>query len=369
MLKLVESHLLSLDPYVPGLPVDGTSLVRSWAKLGSNENCLGPSPHALEAAKKSLKSAHFYPNAKRGELVSEICRHMKDYTIKKNQVALGNGSSELIINLVRGLLSHREKVLYGWPSFVMYRIAARIHGCQEIAAPTNNTMSFDLDLMLEEAKKNSATPVKLIFLPNPNNPTGNYINEKTLDDFVYALPKDVVLVIDEAYFEYVVEKDYPNGLKYALSRPRTIVLRTLSKAYGLAGLRIGFAIGDEKIIDILCRIRDPFNVNSVAQSAAVAALRDTEHVRRSVEHNRRFMPQLNRVLTDAGFMTYPSVGNFLMAQPALKMPQIAEICSALYRKGVVIRDLKDFGLKNHARISVGTAQEISQLREVLRQIF
>ena len=368
MLKLVESHLLSLDPYVPGLPIDTSSLITSWAKLGSNENCLGPSPFVLEAASKSLKSTHIYPNAKRGELIASICDYLSEYNIKASNVALGNGTSELIINLVRGLLSHQEKVLYGWPSFVMYRVAARIHGCQEIAVPTNDHMAFDLEAMLYEARRASLAPVKLVFLPNPNNPTGNYINQSTLDNFVNSLPEDVVLVIDEAYFEYVVEKDYQSGLKYALNRPRTVVLRTFSKAFGLAGLRIGFAVGDEKIVDLLCRIRDPFNVNSIAQSAAIAALKDPQHVCRSVQHNSLFMPKLKRVLGDAGFVTYPSVGNFVMVRPGSHMPDITEICRALYRKGIVIRALKDFGLEKYARISVGTAQEIAQLSEGLREI-
>ena len=310
MLKLVEPHLLSLDPYVPGLPIDKTFPISSWAKLGSNENCLGPSPYALEAASKCLKSAHIYPNSRRGELIDEICNNLSDFSIKTSQVALGNGTSELIINLVRGLLSHQEKVLYGWPSFVMYRIAARTHGCQEVAIPTDNHMAFDLEAMLEETRNRNLAPVKLIFLPNPNNPTGNYINQNTMDNFADNLPEDVVLGNHEAYFEYVTKKDYPNGLKYALQRPRTVVLRTLSKAYGLAGLRVGFAVGDEKIIDLLCRIRDPFNVNSVAQCAAIAALKDRAHVVRSVEHNTKFLPLLRNILSDAGFVTYASVGNF-----------------------------------------------------------
>jgi histidinol-phosphate aminotransferase len=368
MLKLVESRFLSLDPYVPGLSIDNTSSVTSWAKLGSNENCLGPSPYALEAVNKSLKSIHIYPNLKRRELVAEICRYLGNYNIKTSNLALGNGTSELIINLVRGLLSSHQAVLYAWPSFVMYKIAARIHGCQEKAIKLKSDMTFDLDAMLDAVRYTNYAPVKLVFLPNPNNPTGDYINNNKLDYFIAHLPEDIVLVVDEAYFEYVTKKDYSSAMKYALSRPRTVVLRTFSKAYGLAGLRIGFAVGDENIINLLCRIRDPFNVNIIAQSAALAALQDHEHVQRSIEHNNLFLPKLRRSLDDLGFVTYPSVGNFLMLKPNLAMPDITKIAQALYRKGVVIRTLKDFGLEHHARVSVGTAQEIAQLLEGLREI-
>lgn len=369
MLKLAESHVLSINPYIPGRPIDSSLGSFTWAKLASNENCLGPSPCAVEAALRGLHVAHLYPNARRSELILKICSHLSDFNIQSNQVALGNGTSELIVNLVRGLVGPQEAVMFGWPTFVMYRQAAQAHGCKEITIPTLENMSLDLQSMASYANKKSDIPVKLIFLPNPNNPTGTYINSVCMSDFIKSLRPDIVLVIDEAYFEYVREADYPNGLVYALNRPRTVVLRTFSKIYGLAGLRIGMAIGDERIIDVLCRIRDPFNVNSAGQHAAIAALDDRVHVRRSIEHNGKFLPILRAGLNSLGFRTFDSVGNFILAQRDSSMPEIAELCQNLYAKGIIIRPLKDFGLNDHVRISVGTEREIAQLFEGLREIF
>jgi histidinol-phosphate aminotransferase len=369
MLKLAESHLLSINPYVPGRSIQDNSSQMPWAKLGSNENCLGASVQALEAASLALRSTHLYPSGRRHYLIEHLAYSMRNFNIKNNQIALGNGSSELILDLVRALVSTQEAVLFPWPTFVMYRLATRVQGAKEWALSNQADMSIDLESMALKAQAKNLIPTKLIFLPNPNNPTGNYINEKKLDNFISQIPDDVIIVIDEAYREYVMAPDYPNALKYALYRPRTVVLRTFSKAYALAGLRIGYAIGDEAIISVLGRIRDPFNVNCVAQEAAIAALNDKAHLLKSIEHNSTYMPLLNRILVDAGFMSYPSVGNFIMAKKASFMPPIAELCERLYEKGVVVRGLKEFGLDDHIRVSVGTLNEILQLQESLSTLW
>lgn len=368
MLKLAEQHVLSLEPYVPGRPIENDQKITSWAKLANNENCLGPSPHAMEAAAGSLATAHLYPNALRLVVIDKVCDHFKDFSIRPEQVALGNGTSELIVNLVRGVLGSSEAMLFGWPSFIMYRLAATAHGRKSFSIPLNADMSYDLDGMIEEAKRESRTPVKLVIVANPNNPTGNYLTKQEFADFVAGLPADVVLVIDEAYFEYVMKEDYPNGLAYALSRPRTVVLRTFSKVYGMAGLRLGLAIGDPDVISVLCRIRDPFNVNTVAQHAAIAALEDHEHVKKSVHHNLQFMPVLARGLRDFGFSVHDSVGNFLLAKRHATMPSIADLSQALLSHGVIIRTLDAYGIDEFVRISVGTRREINQLFDGLRMV-
>lgn len=368
MLKLAEQHVLSLEPYVPGRPIENDKRIETWAKLASNENCLGPSKNALEAIASSMKSVHLYPNAKRLLVIERICEHLKENNVRPECVALGNGTSELIVNLVRGVLGTSEAILYGWPSFVMYRLAAMAQGRQCYAVPLNSDMSYDVDKVIHQASQKTNAPVKLVIVANPNNPTGNYLSKIELEYLVNKLPDDIVLVIDEAYFEYVTRDDYPNGLDYALSRPRTIVLRTFSKVYGLAGLRLGYAVGDADVISVLCRIRDPFNVNSVAQSAAIAALDDVEHLTRSIKHNLQMRPYLAAGLRNFGFVVNEGVGNFVLAKKSLTMPKIADLANALMSFGVIIRPLEAFGLKDHVRVTVGTKQEIDQLFKSLELV-
>jgi len=368
MLRLAEQHVLSLEPYIPGRAIDQTLPIARWAKLGSNENCLGPSPKAMYAAKTALASANLYPNAKRFLVINKICEHLEPFQIKPEQVALGNGASELIVNLVRGVLGTNEAILFGWPSFVMYRLAATAQGRKNIAVPLNENMNYDIEAIIKQAKRRVINSAKLIFLANPNNPTGQYIAKNEMDRIVSEIPKDVVLVIDEAYLDYVQNEDYPNGLIYALSRPRTLVLRTFSKVYGLAGLRLGYVVGDSDVINILCRIRDPFNVNSVAQDAAIAALDDREHVAKSVQHNAQYRPILAKALNEFGFTVLNGVGNFLLAKRDPSMPTVPELCKGLMLKGIIIRPLANYELNDFVRISVGTKDEIIQLLTGLNQV-
>lgn len=367
MLKLAEPYVLSISPYVPGQPLSEDNKDLSWAILGSNENCLGVSPLAEKVAAQSLAFAHLYPNATRYKVVDALCKHLEDYGVKASNIALGNGTSEIIVNLVRGLVGPQEAVLFPLPSFVMYRLATRAHGRLEVPVMVDEAMHYDLEAMLAHVRDKNSLPVKLIFLANPNNPTGDYVTDHDLKHFVDQLPPDVVLVIDEAYFDYVVAKDYQSSIPLALARPRTLVLRTFSKIYGMAGLRMGYAVGDEQIIDVLCRINDPFNVNLVAQHAAIAALKDIDHVQMSVEHNLFYKPILMEGLEKFGFRVYESVGNFVMAKRAAFMPSVAELCRQLYRKGIIIRALDDFGIAEHVRISVGTNAELQQLFKGLEE--
>lgn len=365
MVKLAEPYVLSINPYIPSQPMDHRN---SWAILASNENCLGPSPLALKAAQDCLKQAHLYPTALRHQVLDALCEHFMPQKIKPSNIALGNGSSELIVNLVRALVSPNEAVLFPTPSFVLYRLAARVHGREEAAVSVDEHMHYDLQAMNERILNKNKTPIKLIFLSNPNNPTGTYINKNELDLFINSLPSHIVLVIDEAYFEYVTEKDYPNSISYALKRPRTLILRTFSKAYGLAGLRMGYAVGDEEVISILCRIRDPYNVNIAAQQAAIAALGDKNHVEKSIEHNIIYKPILLQGLKEAGFKVFDSVGNFILSERQEGMPKVDELCQELFKKGIVIRGLKDFGLSEHVRVSVGKKEELDQLFKGLDEV-
>jgi histidinol-phosphate aminotransferase len=360
MLKLAEQHVLSLEPYVPGKAIENDKGIAKWAKLGSNENCLGASSKAIEAARLSLAKSHLYPNAHRLLVIDRICEHLQKFAVRPENIALGNGTSELIVNLVRGVLGPKEAILFGWPSFVMYRLAATAHGREYISVPLVD-MGYDLERMHKEIFSSKTRPVKLVIIANPNNPTGAWLDKQQMNYFIEKLPDDVILAIDEAYFEYVSNQEYPNGLDFALARPRTIVLRTFSKVYGLAGLRIGYAVGDQQVINVLCRIRDPFNVNAVAQQAAIAALEDEQHVAISVEHNLKMKEVLQAGLRDFGFFVHDSVANFLLVKRAPHMPTVADLSGRLLKIGVIIRPLDTYGMPDYARISVGTAGEIDQL--------
>lgn len=366
MLKLAESHILSINPYVPGR-VERPEILLPYAELASNENILGPSPLAVEAVRKASGQIHLYPSGNRQKLIKRICDHLKDHKIRPSQIALGNGSSELIVNLVRGVVASNEAVMSGWPTFIMYRQATITHNRVEMAVANKADLSFDLEGMLKKINDEKKNPVKILFLPNPNNPTGQYINESLLTDFIKELPKDLVLVLDEAYFEYVIEKDYPNGLDFIYKKPRIIVLRTFSKIYGLAGLRVGYAVGDETIIDILCRVRDPFNVNCLGQVAAEAALGDKDHIKRSVENNIKYKAELFAILQDAGLSPVAGVGNFLLAKRKPKMPEVNKLCQVLLNNGVAIRGMAGFGLPDYVRITVGGFNEQAQLKKHLAQ--
>lgn len=368
MMKLTEPHVFSLEPYIPGKPIENNSLIPSWAKLASNENCLGPSPHAVEAASRALYKVNLYPNAERAEVVKKICSHLADYQVQPKHVALGNGSSELIVNLVRGLVAANESTLFGWPSFVMYRLAAHGHGREACGIPVLDDMNNDLEGLLRRIHHKKLLPTKLLFFANPNNPTGNYLSKKAVDDFLSQVPQDVVVVFDEAYFEYVVRDDYESCLDHALRRPRTVVLRTFSKAFGLAGLRLGYAVGDPEIIEVLCRIRDPFNVNTSAQYAAIAALDDKQHVQAAIKHNLEYAPKLKMGLEELGFFVHDSVCNFFLVKTSPSMPQAKRICDDLLPHGVIIRSLENYDLHDWVRISVGTEREIKQLFEGLKAV-
>lgn len=367
MVNLAEPHVMSLEPYVPGGAIENDTSIKSWAKLGSNENCLGPSVAALQAAARALSSAHLYPNAKRLLVINQLCHHLRDFGVKPDHIALGNGTSEIIVNLARGLLGVNERLLYGWPSFIMYRQAAQAHGRKSITVPLLDTFGYDLAAIVKAAH-NAQNNVKLIIIANPNNPTGHYLPENHIRDFIKHLPKDVVLVIDEAYFEYVRKNDYQTSLAHALARPRTVVLRTFSKVFGLAGLRLGYAVGDKDVIAILCRIRDPFNVNCVVQDAAMAALEDQDHIEKSVEHNLEYRPKLVHGLRLLGFTVHDGVGNFVMVKRHPLMPSIKDLSQRLIMRGIIVRPLDTYDLDDYMRISVGTSSEITQLFDGLKAV-
>ncbi len=371
MFPLVEKHIADLKPYAPGKTFREAKAeygIQDFVKLASNENCLGPSPKAIKAMHRAFVNAHLYPLEERENVEDKICEYHRPHHLKAKNIVLGNGSNELIILLVRALLSRNEILLNGWPSFLMYRTAAKIHNRQEIAVPLTSDLKYDLKTMLEVSRGPQSDQLKLVFIANPNNPTGSYVTQAEMRDFMEQIPKHVVIVVDEAYAEYVTQSDCAQSISWVLERPRTVVLRTFSKIFGLAGLRLGYAICDMEIADVLHRIRDPFNVNCFAQEAAKGALDDTEHLQASKENNQRELFKMYASLRTLGIQTTPSQGNFVLLHLNESMPEAEEMIRKLLSKGIIVRGVANYDLPRSIRVTIGTSEENQKFLSALSQI-
>ena len=367
MRPLVEPHLRDLVPYVPGKPIEETEReygVKDIAKLASNENCLGPSPLATAAVQGFLPKGHLYPDAG-GFYLKQRIASLHDVDV--SAIVLGNGTNELISNLCRVLLGRDDVLLNAWPSFVCYRMGARAVGRPERSVALTRSLHYDLEAMADIAASDSA--VKLVFVANPNNPTGTCFGKADLDAFLRKVPPDVVVVLDEAYAEYVRRPDYHDGVGLVKRRPRTLLLRTFSKIYGLAGYRIGYAVGDPEIVAILEKLRDAFNTSAPSQIAARAALDDVDFVTRSRVHNGRELPRLERALVERSFQVAPSEANFILATLPdgidLDVPTLNE---GLLRRGLIVRPVANYGLPRSVRITVGTTSENDRLLQAVDDV-
>ena len=364
MKRLVKKSIEQLVPYPPGKPIE--ELARELninknfiIKLASNENPLGPSPKAIEAIKEKLSELHRYPDGSSFYLRKKLA----DKTgISINQIIIGNGSNELIELIVKAFLSPNEEVIQAFPTFLVYEKIVNIAGARLISVPLKE---FKIDL---NAIYNSITPkTKIIFLNNPNNPTGQAIEKEELKDFLVSIPQDIIVVLDEAYIEFARENDkIAEGLELLGTYPLLFVMRTFSKAYGLAGLRIGYGFGSEELIDYMNRVRQPFNVNSLAQIAAVAALDDEEFIKKTVSVVNQGKKYLYTELDKLGLKYIPSVTNFFL----IKVPGNAkDIYERLLRKGIIVRSMEAYNLPEYIRITVGLMEEnkrfISALKEIL----
>ncbi len=364
MRPLVQSFLNELVPYIPGKPIQETERefgVTNLAKLASNENCLGPSPKASEALAKSLKESHLYPDAGCYYLKEALLKRHANHQIGNENLVLANGTNEIISMLVRVFIGPDEALLNAWPSFVCYRLAARSSGVEEATIPLTDDYAYDLSKMAEYAQSPQGRPIKMVFIGNPNNPTGRYIPKAELDAFMNAVPQDVIVIIDEAYAEYASEPDYPDAMEWVARRPRTVVTRTFSKAFGLAAARVGYAVCDPAIADILNRFRDPFNVNAWGQTAALAALSDEAHVEKSRIHNVEQLPVVSSELTNLGMKVTPSIANFVLAEIPEGQLSLNDFFQEMIREGIIVRPVANYGFARGARISIGTKGENERL--------
>lgn len=348
-------------PYMPGTPEEEMPALEGGEKplkLASNENPLGPSPKALEAAYKALQQTHRYPEGSGRKLREALSSRWK---FPAGQILLGNGSTEIVEMLARVFVGTGGCAVAATPSFVMYRIAVLAAGglCREVPLKSDH---FDLQAMASACGESAS----VVYIANPNNPTGTYASKTDLEDYFRVVPDSVLTVLDEAYGEYLDRPDYPSGAEFLRQGRRIIVLRTFSKAYGLAGMRIGYALASREVVADLERCRSPFNTNRVAQAAALAALEDEEHLRRSRESNRQGLQFLQQALESHGIRFTPSVANFLLvhcegdAKPAYE---------ALFREGIITRPMEPYGLPNALRITVGTQPDNRRLLATLLRVF
>lgn len=358
---LVPVHIRALAPYVPGKPIQEVEreLNMHPIKLASNENPLGPSPLATAAAREALADSNRYPDGS-GFYVREALA--KKHGIPMENIILGGGSTELIDLAARIMLTPGDCGVTSHGSFPLYYIAIRAAGARLLEIPLRD-YAFDLDAIA----RNLPPDAKLVYLANPNNPTGTMFTADELDSFLARVPESVLVVVDEAYFEYVERANYSRSIEVAQKRQNVIVLRTFSKVYGLAGLRIGYGIGPANLLDEMNKLRGPFNTSGVAQAAALAALNDSEHVRKSLESNRTGLAQLSAGLKSMGIRFVPSVTNFVLVEFGRDAEPVSE---ELLRLGVIVRPMRWMGLPTAIRVSVGTREEndkfLGALGEALR---
>ncbi len=346
-------------PYAPGKPIEEVEreLGHTAIKLASNENPLGPSPKAVEAIRNTLDKIYLYPDGGGFYLRRRLAElHQLDM----DQIILGAGSTDLIELVGKTFLSPGDEAMTSESAFYIYRLAIEEMGAALVLTPLRD-MGFDLVAMARAVTHRT----KVIYLGNPNNPTGTMFTAEELDRFLGSIPPRVLVVLDEAYSDYVRRPDYSHALDYVRQGMNVLVLRTFSKVHGLAGLRIGYGLGHAELIEALNRIRSPFNANTLAQAAALAALDDREHVARSVESNTREMKFLTEELALAGVRYTPSVGNFLLVDTGR---DCEDDFVRLLHEGVIVRPMKLYGFPTSFRLTVGRHEENEQFLEALRRV-
>jgi len=359
MKPLVTANIERLRPYAPGKPIEETEReygVKNPAKLASNENPLGPSPKAVEAMRLVTGEMNLYPDGGCYYLKERLAAHLAEFDVEPHNLIIGNGSNEVIEFIIRTFVGPDENIINGDPSFIVNR--------EEIAVPLNPDLTYDLEGMAKAVNKKT----KLICLANPNNPTGRTLSREQFERFLANVRDDIVICLDEAYAEYIDDPSVPDGLKYAPLRHRLVVCRTFAKIYGLAGLRIGYGVSSKELINYMDRVRPPFNVNRIAQAAALAALDDKEHVQRTREANLRGRELLQESFDRLGVKWYPSQANFILVD--FERPA-APIYEALLYKGFIVRPVSNYGLPNCLRVTTGTEEQnrglIAALEEVLAE--
>ena len=360
--------LRELRPYEPGLSAEALRRRiggdRPIVKLGSNEGPWGPLPAAAEAIRAHVDGLNRYPDGAFHELRGTVASMTG---ADASQVVLGNGADSILINLSLALLEPGDEVVFGWPSFITYPLSVRKVDAVPVQVPLDADFRYDLDAMLEAVGDRT----RMVYVCNPNNPTGTYVDRSRLRAFVEALPEHVLCVVDEAYHEYVTAGDYPDAIRELVVEggfENVMVLRTMSKIYGLAGLRVGWGVGPASVVRAIDTVRGPFEMNALANEAALASLGQRELLDERVSANEAGRDRLAAALGEVGLEPIPGVGNFL----CVALPEglaAREVAQRLEDVGVIVRPLDMFGMPNGVRITVGTPEEtdvaIAAIRDVL----
>nr|VFJ48309.1 MAG: histidinol-phosphate aminotransferase [Candidatus Kentron sp. DK] len=377
-LSLAPGHIASLQPYRPGKPIEELERelgITDIIKLASNENPLGPGSLAREAMARCIDGIGRYPDGNGFMLKQALAAHLSGAwgSITPEMITLGNGSNDVLELVARVFAAPEQEIIFSEHAFAVYPLVTQAIGARGVVAPAHQ-WGHDLSAMLGAITERT----RLIFIANPNNPTGTWVDSDALDAFLKAVPERVLVVVDEAYREYREETDparspektqdgqrYPDCVPWLSRYPNLVVTRTFSKAYGLAGLRIGYALSYPDVADLMNRIRQPFNANAMALAAASAALADTDHVRETRRLNDSGREQLTRAFRRMGLDYIPSAGNFI----AVDVGRPGEaVYQSLLRKGVIVRPVGNYGLPNHLRVSIGLEGENAGFLRALEQV-
>ena len=361
-LALAQAGVQKLSPYVPGKPVD--ELARELnidpaniVKLASNENPLGASPKALAAIRDALAELTRYPDGNGFALKQRLAERCD---VQPSQVTLGNGSNDILELVARAYLAPGLNAVFSEHAFAVYPIVTQAVGARAKVTPAKD-WGHDLSAMLAAIDADT----RVVFIANPNNPTGTWFSAEALDEFLQDVPGHVLVVLDEAYIEYAEGSDLPDGLDYLAAYPNLLVSRTFSKAYGLAALRVGYGLSSPVVADVLNRVRQPFNVNSLALAAACAALDDSEYLAEGRRLNEAGMQQLQAGLRELGLCWIESKGNFLAVDLAR---EAAPVFQGLLREGVIVRPVANYGMPNHLRVTIGLPAENARFLEALSKV-
>ena len=360
--ELMRPHLQKVNPYVPGKPVEELRREKNIGgeiiKLASNENPYEPMDEIRRAIIDEIPLLDRYPDSSCHYLTSELAEF---YGLSREQVFVGNGSNEILELLVKAFVNPEEEVIYPFPSFIAYPLI-----CQQSAVTDKKIPLKDFTVDLK-AIKDAVTPAtKMIFICNPNNPTGTYVGGEAVDDFINGLRRDIIVVFDEAYFEYVTAPDFPDTYRLLREYKNVILLRTFSKVFSLAGVRIGYSLSHAELASCLHLVRQPFNVNSIAQTAARAALRHFDKLKMRIEENTRERESIADELKAMGFTVPPSQTNFLLVVPRAEGNNLV---SRMEDRGVIVRGMAPFGLGGDSfRVSIGTVAENRRFIQTLREV-
>src|SRR2546423_280013 len=352
--ELIPEYIRGLPAYIPGRPIEEVEreLKIHAIKLASNENPLGPSPKAVEAVKDAVAESHRYPDGGTHLLRGKLARK---HGVEPDEIFVGLGSSEIIDLAARILLGPGKTGVTSHGSYAPFSLAIRASGAELIRVPQQE-FAFDLPAIVQAVAAHRET--RVVYLANPNNPTGTAFGMHDLEEFLHHLPADVLVVLDEAYIHYADRPDIPDAVKLFRARKNLLIMRTFSKVYGLAGLRVGYGIGDAGVVAAMNKLRTPFNTSGVSQAAALAALDDADHVNRSIQENAAERTRLIAGLSQLGVRPVRSHTNFIFIDIG---PEAQELSDELLREGVIVRPLGWMGFPEAMRVSVGVADENDKL--------